>query len=309
MTAAACSSAKNQGNISGNSLNTESPVMRLLWVTRKTFLIAGWLLRDWLGSRKIHLHFSASPWERDIRRFMGLTKHKVTFGRFEGREARQADMVIPLGLKDVAYMADNAGEFPRNQIPPPRKSAVELMHDKVRFSQWLSTSRFKAMSLRNVSNPPLFLKPRKGAWGDDCIAILDQESAEKHAALINSPDYLKTEILYSKFEYATHLVFGNGQILASLCIIYEFATETGVKGTDTLVSKKVTHDPFLNQWQELLRDFDYSGICCVNYKIIDKIPRLMEINPRFGGSLAEYFFSFIYPLLRSAKSSKVSAIA
>jgi hypothetical protein len=281
--------------------------MKLLWFTRKTFLIAAWLVRDWIGSRKIHLHFSPSSWEKNIRRFMRFSKHKVTFGPLEGQEARQADMVVPLALMDVFYMADNAGEFPRNCIPPPNKCAVELMHDKIRFNQWLSGGRFNSMSLKDATKPPLFLKPKEGECGNNCVAILNREDAERHAAMLDSPDFLKTEILYSKFEYATHLVFDKGQILAGLCVVYEFTSETGVKGTDEVVSIKITRDRFLDQWRELLRELDYAGICCVNYKVIDTIPKLMEINPRFGGSLAEYFFAFIYPLLRSAKDSKASA--
>ncbi len=38
------------------------------------------------------------------------------------------------------------------------------------------------------------------------------------------------------------------------------------------------------------------GLCCFNYKVIDDNPYLLEINPRFGGSLSSFFFSFIRQL-------------
>jgi predicted ATP-grasp superfamily ATP-dependent carboligase len=31
----------------------------------------------------------------------------------------------------------------------------------------------------------------------------------------------------------------------------------------------------------------------VNYKVVRGLPYILEINPRFGGSLTPYFFSFI----------------
>ncbi|MGH8049795.1 MAG: hypothetical protein ACREPB_03945, partial [Arenimonas sp.] len=33
--------------------------------------------------------------------------------------------------------------------------------------------------------------------------------------------------------------------------------------------------------------------CCFNYKVRDGQAMILEINPRFGGSLCQYFISFI----------------
>ena len=34
-----------------------------------------------------------------------------------------------------------------------------------------------------------------------------------------------------------------------------------------------------------MRDLDYTGTCCINYKLADGVPMLFEINPRFGATL------------------------
>ena len=41
------------------------------------------------------------------------------------------------------------------------------------------------------------------------------------------------------------------------------------------------------------QEVGFEGLCCVNYKYRDGIPKILEINPRMGGSLARFFFSFL----------------
>lgn len=52
-------------------------------------------------------------------------------------------------------------------------------------------------------------------------------------------------------------------------------------------------DPFLLLWDRLLDTLGFEGLCCINYKLNNGRPLLLEINPRFGGSLGEYFFAFL----------------
>lgn len=229
---------------------------------------------------------------------MRFTKHRITFAPLQSPALAEADVVIPLDMDSVNYMTEHSSNFPLNQIPPPPADAVSLFHDKVAFNEWLLTSRFSSMAIQARTKIPFFLKPREGAWGDGCIVIDSPEEANRHTDKINSEAYLTSEILYSNCEYATHIAFRDGRIIAQLCIRYTFNTETAVKGVDAPQTKLVVKDPFIDDWAELLQETGYAGICCINYKSINGRPRIMEINPRFGGSLAEYFFAFLYPLTK-----------
>lgn len=68
---------------------------------------------------------------------------------------------------------------------------------------------------------------------------------------------------------------------------------SGFKGQTDNLFKVIHRCPYLDLFAEILRTIQFEGLCCVNYKVAQGQPYLLEINPRFGGSLAPYFFSFI----------------
>jgi len=49
----------------------------------------------------------------------------------------------------------------------------------------------------------------------------------------------------------------------------------------------------LELFSNILKNIGYQGLCCIDYKMKDNSPMIFEINPRFGGSLSPFFFSFL----------------
>jgi predicted ATP-grasp superfamily ATP-dependent carboligase len=50
---------------------------------------------------------------------------------------------------------------------------------------------------------------------------------------------------------------------------------------------------YIDIFSDLLNAIGFEGLCCIDYKVKNGIPYIFEINPRFGGSLSFYFFSFL----------------
>ena len=94
-------------------------------------------------------------------------------------------------------------------------------------------------------------------------------------------------------EFATHILFVEGRIVRALNIEYQFSSEMPIKGQEKEQIKVVHRCQYLDLFASMLRTIQFEGLCCVNYKVANGQPYLLEINPRFGGSLAPYFFSFI----------------
>ncbi len=44
---------------------------------------------------------------------------------------------------------------------------------------------------------------------------------------------------------------------------------------------------------------------CINYKVVNGQPVIFEINPRFGGSLSLFFFSFLRHLTSEQNPNEV----
>lgn len=214
------------------------------------------------------------------------------------------DLVVPLSMVDVEYVTQNRDDFQKYLLPIPDLQTVSLCDNKNLFNDWLLNSEFKKHAIAEKQDPPFFLKPRIGAWGTDCTAILNNVDFDKHSQQIRSDEFVCQELIFGDTEYATHFVLEDGKTVNHLCIEYRFDTETPVKGSDTILSKLIVRDKFLPVWERLFLEKKFSGMCCLNYKISDGVPKILEINPRFGGSLAEHFICFVYSISQLARSRK-----
>ena len=110
---------------------------------------------------------------------------------------------------------------------------------------------------------------------------------------ILDPDYFCQEFIPGSTEFATHILFVDGRIVKALNIKYELTGEAPIKGQDAERLRIIRRCKYLDLFALVLRTVQYQGLCCVNYKVAKGQPFLLEINPRFGGSLAPYFFSFL----------------
>ncbi len=140
---------------------------------------------------------------------------------------------------------------------------------------------------------PYILKKRIGWWGTGCYIVRNYDDEKAQLDRINDPEYFCQELVHGSAEFATHILFIGGRIVKSLNIKYEFSIDTPIKGQDPDQLKVVHRCPYLDLFARVLRTVQFEGLCCVNYKVTNGQPFLLEINPRFGGSLAPYFFSFI----------------
>lgn len=253
-------------------------------------------------SPKLRIHFTESRWEGSIRRYLRWTKHEVVFENIGAINSHSTDLVVPLSMADVEFVSQNRDEFQNYLLPVTDQQSIDMLNNKQRFSEWLLNSKYKKHAIQEKRDLPFFLKPITGAWGEDCHAVLDKDDFDRHKHLIQSDDFICQELVFGDTEYATHFLLKNGKVLNQLCIEYRFDSDTPVKGTGNITSKVIAEDKFLSDWKPMLLDMNYSGICCLNYKIHNGVPKIMEINPRFGGSLSEFFFCFIYAISQLARS-------
>ena len=119
---------------------------------------------------------------------------------------------------------------------------------------------------------------------EDEFAFLEQ---------VNDPAFFYQEIIKGTIEFATHILFVNDRIVKSLNIMYEFEQDTPIKGQTPSLYLMIHRCPYLELFSSILKAIEFQGLCCVNYKVANGQPYILAINPRFGGSLAPYFFSFI----------------
>ena len=256
-----------------------------------------------LPAHKIRILFSAGyGHEKGIRRGFFFLKHKIDFDTFTPENISKYDLVIPLNIEDVKILSRSPGLIKNNLIKIPDERTVEICDNKILFNQTLIGKGFQDYVPKIGDNLPLpFLVKKKATWGGDhCFLVPDQEKKNQLAGLINDPDYFCQEVIEGIHEYATHILFRNGKIIRTLTFRYTFYNETSINGKEGFICSDLVKCPYLDIFAAILQAIDYEGLCCFDYKVANGKPKIFEINPRFGGSLSAYFFSFLNSLETAA---------
>jgi hypothetical protein len=251
-----------------------------------------------LPGRSLRVMMSEKPdWMEDIRAGFRRTGHTVEFGPITPESFQKYDVVVPLRLEDLPLVRDYAPASWKNPIPIPSRECEELCNDKFEFNRTLINAGFgkhiPRMGKGEELQPPYILKKRIGYWGSGCHIIRNHEDEVNFRELLNNPAYFCQEIVLGSCEFATHILFTDNEIVKALNIMYAFETEAPIKGKDSDIYKVVHRCPYLGLFARILQTIRFQGLCCVNYKISRGVPMVLEVNPRFGGSLSRYFFSFL----------------
>jgi hypothetical protein len=258
------------------------------------------LAQSWLDpERKLSILFSTKPdWEKELVSGFALTRHEIAFGEMSPENIRSHDLLVPLTVDALERLQGMRALITDNPIPIPSMASVQLCDDKYLFNQALIEGGFGDFIPRmdGLLRFPYILKKRQGEWSEHIHVIEGARDERKHACELASPEYFRQEIVRGPYEYATHILFKQGRIACSLNIEYAFETETPIKGHDREIYKKVCSCPFLDVFASILASIGFEGLCCFNYKVRDGRPLILEINPRFGGSLCPYFFVFLRSL-------------
>ena len=100
-------------------------------------------------------------------------------------------------------------------------------------------------------------------------------------------DNVVQEYILTNTEYAGYLVVKNGNIIHSLAYFRNYPTLPYIKGhNDNSIQKRSEiNKACLDIFEKFLKPVNYTGTCCIDYKILNNVPIIFEINPRLGLSL------------------------
>lgn len=249
-----------------------------------------------ISKRKIRILFSIKEdWHSDIKRGFQFTQHVIEFGRISEDNIKDYDVIVPLTINDLKYLNDKRELIINNPLPIPSIESVLLCDDKYLLNQALTKNGFGSLipKMGGTLTYPYILKKRTDEWAQNCYIIKNSQQEKTFSDIIVNPEYFTQEFITGSYEYALHAIFKNGKILCSMNIEYTFETESPIKGQEKRVYKKICHCPYLDIFSSILASIGFEGLCCFNYKVHDNKPFIIEINPRFGGSLCPFFSLFI----------------
>ncbi len=277
------------------------------FVKLDTYFFKGWYICAELclayiyPKRKMKILFSKKNevMERGIKRTFQFLPHTLTFGEINPQTIAEHDLVIPLLIEDVSYLNEVRHLIKDNLIPIPNAECIELCDDKCIFAQKMIENNFgDYIPQINGDLPyPFFLKKKIDCGGENSFLVENHEQERALLDKINSDEYFRQKFVSGTSEYSTHIFFDKHRIVRSITLEYIFEKNGSISGKDKKFGVKMHKNcPHLDLFTSILNSIGYEGICCFNYKVIDNHPWIFEINPRFGGNLALYFFSFMRSL-------------
>jgi len=246
--------------------------------------------------RKFRILFSKKDdWEPLIRRDFRYSRHELTFDSISLENIKKHDLIIPIAIDDILYLNEVRHLIDGNPIPIPTAESVRLCDDKYLFNKTLIENKFESLIPRMGKNLkyPYILKKRIDGWGVHSHIITGKELEDKFRNEINSQEYFCQELVYGFKEYATHMIFSNGKAIHSINIEYTYDVDIYIKGKNKQLYIRSGDCPYVDLFGSILELIGFEGLCCINYKVSNNLPLLLEINPRFGGSLRSHFYSFM----------------
>jgi hypothetical protein len=244
-------------------------------------------------SKRILFSNQKQDWVPDIHKGFRNSKHHIFFEELNSNSTEEYDLIVPLTIQELS--SDQTRKLLiNNPIPLPNLASIDLCDDKYQFNTFLISKGFGTYvpSMEGPFDYPYIFKKKVDQFGANTHIIHGEKEEKKLAAQLKSPDYFAQEIIRGNTEYATHIIFKQGKILHSLNIKYIFHLEMGIKGKDESITR-ICHCPYLEIFSAILKSIGFEGVCCFNYKVRNNIPYIIEINPRFGGSLSRYFSLFV----------------
>ena len=289
---------------------------------RLTLKLHSHFARTWYVQRERPLATIASPrplsllfsqhygWEPAARKgFEGLA-HKLHFAPMAQADLSRFDLIVPLSLADARFLRSQPKSIRAHAVPLPDEACTALCHDKPRLNVALLAAGFGAHipPMGDDLAPPFVCKPAHGENSDHCLLVPDYAAILRLGKALDQPGLFRQAAVRGEVEYATHFLMKDGRLERELTVAYHHDSPLFIKGSASRHSavRVLVRCPDTATLTAMLRAIDYSGLGCANFKMADGRLQLLEINPRIGGSLMEYFATFLRSLPQAQPSRRVS---
>ena len=166
---------------------------------------------------------------------------------------------------------------------------MALCDDKIQRDGFLRFNGFDEFAPKIYNGSityPFIYKKRQDEWGAHSRIIKSAEEKAKFESVIMPDAYFKQEYARGYVEYVTHMLVPKGRPRYVLTYEHGFDSEYFIKGKwDNFISHREVDTPCPDVLTSILETLNYTGTCCFNYKYADSVPKIFEMNPRYGATL------------------------
>lgn len=220
------------------------------------------------------------------------------FGTLSALNQDLWDAIVPLGLEVQLVLAEKDGLYEKCLVPSIE--AMQTCDDKRACNEKLKGLGFGDVVIGppDPAGPsyPYVAKSRRGDQGEGTLIISSPLDESEQDAFLKREDVFRQRVVPGRREYAAHLIVVDGVVHFQRTICHEMAQDISVKGrveAKKMRSRALDHDPFAPLLGEMLTALNFRGAACIDYKIENGRPLVMEINPRAGNSVLLHINPFL----------------
>jgi hypothetical protein len=241
-----------------------------------------------------------TPWpevEAALRRSFEGTRHTVTMADAPPGGG-EFDLVVPLTIEALVAAREDAVLCRRNPLPLPSVEAIRLFDDKAALNARLRACGFARHVPVDVGAGrwPYILKRRWDSCARNAFRVAGPEDEAALGMQLASEEFLRQEWVGGDTEYTSHLLHFGGRTRRAITLSFLMANGQSIRGRDPVALHRRCRSTHVPLFEAMLNATGFEGLCCVNYKLRDGVPLIMEINPRFGFSLAPFFAALMRSL-------------
>lgn len=282
--------------------NPSAAIKRLQAQILSKGFLAYEIVRGYLApGKRLKILFSARDgWMDALAKKSRFTRHEVTFGDIQHAPLDHYDLVVPLDMDDVRFLSARRSGM-RNLIPVPSPQAIDLCDDKSRFHEYLSSRGFghRLPKIGTALACPYVLKKRVDEAGAHCHIVTSPAEERAVATQRLEPGYFMEEYIPGRQVHASHILFMGGRIIYAFNMNYGYDTDFPINSKTEPAWMGIGRCPWTRLFTDMLTSIGYEGLCCVDYKMHNGEPVVLEINPRLGRSATGYFFAFLNHLSKA----------
>lgn len=205
------------------------------------------------------------------------------------------DYILPLSREDYEIISKKNINV---KILYPSINIMHLLHDKIIFTKFML--KYHQNNIPKVYyleeklydsniNYPVISKPKISVSGSGMTIINNKTELSKIKNKIIIQKYISND-----YEYGAFMLCIDGEIINYKIIREIFSKKSYIKKKNYKNYEEVK-DFDITLFRKIIKQLNYSGGCNIDFKFVNNIIYIFEINPRFGGSA--FTCNFFYELI------------
>ena len=206
-------------------------------------------------------------------------------------ESPDVDVILPFNFDE--YELIGASAYAQKKSTIPSADLVKLADDKLAFNKWLASTEHSLClptpldGVRTLTFPLIWKKRTDECGVNSHIfkTVLDFESADVD---LQNDEYLLQAYIPGDEEFVSHTISFGGVIVYCETNRQIFASAFFVKGKEGPLIIDNLGPIMPPEIGSILRLMSYTGCACFNYKMLDGVPKIFEMNPRMVAAPSSY---------------------